>query len=101
MRLRDERHRSLIAFATLYDKSALILDPGACCAGTPVDASCADRVVEALDRSGFTLVLPTQIKGVERIYPNEERWKTLLLDRLLLELQVLIACSNFHGVSLF
>lgn len=80
MRLRDERHRSLIAFATLYDKSALVLDPGACCAGSPVDENCSKRIVEALDSAGFTLVLPTQIKGVERIYPNEERWKTLLLQ---------------------
>ncbi|MEC7983974.1 MAG: hypothetical protein VX278_02350 [Myxococcota bacterium] len=80
MRLRDERHRSLLAFATLYDKGFVILDPGACCAGNPVDERCAQRTTRAVKEAGFTLLLPTDIKGIERIYPNEERWRTLLLQ---------------------
>ena len=60
-------------------KEALILDPGSCCAGEPVDARCAKRIVSELSQSGYALILPTSISGVERIYGNEERWRTLLL----------------------
>ena len=80
MRLRDERHRSLLAFAEISGKKALVLDPGACCSGEPVDKKCAHRVVQALIDAGYGIVIPTQKKGVERIYPNEERWRSLLLQ---------------------
>ena len=80
MRLRDERHRSLLAFASISGKNALVLDPGACCAGEPVNENCASRVVQSVLDAGYGIVLPTQQKGVERIYPNEERWLSLLLN---------------------
>ena len=79
MRLRDERHRSLLAFAEISGKKSLVLDPGACCAGEPVNEKCAQRVIEAVLDLGYGIVIPTQQKGVERIYPNEERWRALLL----------------------
>lgn len=80
MRLRDERHRSLLAFAAISGKKALVLDPGACCAGEPVNEQCAQRVVQELLSAGYGIALPTEKKGVERIYPNEERWRSLLLS---------------------
>ena len=80
MRLRDERHRSLLAFAEIAGKKSLVLDPGACCAGEPVNEKCAQRVIASVLDLGYGIVLPTLQKGVERIYPNEERWRTLLLN---------------------
>ena len=80
MRLRDERHRSLLAFAQITGKKSLVLDPGACCAGEPVNEQCAQRVIESVLNHGYGIVLPTFQKGVERIYPNEERWRNLLLQ---------------------
>jgi hypothetical protein len=82
MRLRDERHRSLLAFAEITGKKALILDPGACCAGQTVDARCATRIIKEAKDAGYGIVLPTLLKGVERIYPNETRWHQLLLNTL-------------------
>ncbi|MAA79017.1 MAG: hypothetical protein CL916_07125 [Deltaproteobacteria bacterium] len=79
MRLRDERHRSLLAFAQISGKKSLVLDPGSCCAGEPVNEKCAQRVVESVLDLGYGIVLPTLQKGVERIYPNEEKWRNLLL----------------------
>ncbi len=80
MRLRDARERSIMAYSALYKTDHLILDPGKCCAGQPVDERCADRVVTMLFRAGYTLSLPTIIEGVERIYPRELRWRKLLLE---------------------
>ena len=40
MRLRDERHRSL-QYLQRSQENALVLDPGACCAGEPVNEKCA------------------------------------------------------------
>lgn len=73
-RLRDDRHRNLQAYAAINGQSILILDPGKCCAGTPVNAQCANRVVKAVQDAGLTVVLPTEIAGVERVHANEKRW---------------------------
>jgi len=80
MRLRDERHRSLLAFSAILGKEAIILDPGACCAGNPVDENCADTVITQARKIGYVVVLPILFEGVERIYPNETRWHQLLLQ---------------------
>ena len=78
MRLRDARDRSVMAYALLYGQKHVILDPGICCKGKPVDEICAMRIVRQVSQSGLTLSLPTNIEGIERIYPNERRWRELL-----------------------
>ena len=80
MRLRDARDRSVMAYALLYGQKHVILDPGVCCKGKPVDEICAMKIVRQVSRSGLTLSLPTNIEGIERIYPNEKRWRELLQD---------------------
>ena len=82
MRLRDERHRSLMAFAQILGKPSLVLDPGACCAGQPVNEECAKKIVKSVHKAGYAIVLPTTIMGVERIYPNESRWYHLLQNSI-------------------
>ena len=82
MRLRDERHRSLMAFAQIMGKPSLILDPGACCAGQPVNEQCAQKIVHKVHEAGYAIVLPTTIFGVERIYPNESRWYSLIQEAI-------------------
>ena len=73
-RLRDDRHRNLQAYAAMKGQSILILDPGKCCAGTPVNAQCANRIVKAVEQAQLTVVLPTEVEGVERVHANEKRW---------------------------
>jgi hypothetical protein len=73
-RLRDDRHRNLQAYAAMTGQSILILDPGKCCAGTPVNAQCANRIVKAVQEAHLTVVLPTEVEGVERVHANEKRW---------------------------
>ena len=73
-RLRDDRHRNLQAYAAMNGQSILILDPGKCCAGTPVNAQCANRIVKAVEQAQLTVVLPTEVEGVERVHANEKRW---------------------------
>ena len=80
MRLRDARDRSVMAYALLYGQKHVILDPGICCKGKPVDEICAIKIVRQVSQSGLTLSLPTNIDGIERIYPNEKRWRELLQD---------------------
>ncbi len=79
-RLRDDRHKNLEAYAALNNQDIVILDPGKCCAGTPVNAQCARRVLKALDESHYTVVLPTSIAGVERVHANERPWIEALKD---------------------
>ena len=71
-RLRDDRHRNLQAYAAMNGQSILILDPGKCCAGTPVNGQCANRIVEAVKQAQLTVVLPTEVEGVERVHANEK-----------------------------
>jgi hypothetical protein len=78
MRLRDARDRSVMAYALLYGQKHVILDPGICCKGKPVDEICAMQVVRQVSQSGLTLSLPTNIDDIERIYKNEKRWRDLL-----------------------
>ena len=73
-RLRDDRHRNLQAYAAMTGQSILILDPGKCCAGTPVNAQCANRIVKSVQAAHLTVVLPTEVEGVERVHANEKRW---------------------------
>lgn len=73
-RLRDERHRNIQAYAAMRGQDILILDPGKCCAGQPVDDQCAAQTAETVLTSGYALLLPTEIPDVERIYPNEQAW---------------------------
>ncbi len=79
-RLRDDRHKNLEAYATMRDQEIVILDPGKCCAGTPVNAQCAQRVLKALDEAHYTVVLPAAIAGVERVHANERPWIESLRD---------------------
>lgn len=73
-RLRDDRHNSVKAFNSIYGYSSLILDPGRCCSGTPVDQYCADRIVKQVQETGFSLAIPKAIKGIERVQANEKSW---------------------------
>jgi hypothetical protein len=73
-RLRDDRHNSVKAFNAIYGYSSLILDPGRCCSGTPVDQNCANRIVEQVRRTGFSLAIPTQLPDIERVHANERSW---------------------------
>ena len=73
-RLRDDRHRNLEAYAAIKGQSILILDPGKCCAGTPVNSQCANNIVKQLDRAHLTIVLPTVVEGIERVHANERTW---------------------------
>lgn len=73
-RLRDERHRNIQAYAAMRGQDILILDPGKCCAGHPVDAECAAQTAQEVLQSGYALLLPVEIPDVERIYPNEKAW---------------------------
>ena len=77
-RLRDERHRSLAAFSALYGKQFVVLNPGDCCYGQPVNAICAQKILSELNTAGISLALPIPIKGVERIYKHEQKWLTHL-----------------------
>ena len=73
-RLRDERHRNIQAYAAMRGQDILILDPGKCCAGHPVDDLCAAQTAQQVLDSGYALLLPTEIPDVDRIYPNEHAW---------------------------
>jgi hypothetical protein len=77
-RLRDERHRSLAAYSAIEGAPFVVLDPGRCCTGQPVDIRCAERTVRALAEAGISTALPKDIEGVERIYSHEQRWLELL-----------------------
>ena len=79
-RLRDDRHRSLSGLAEIYGIPHVIVDPGNCCTGRPADLNCAKEVVSQLQLSGFSLIIPTDIKGVQRINRFEKRWKAALLS---------------------
>lgn len=79
-RLRDDRHNSVNAFNAIYGHQALILDPGKCCLGTPVDRYCAERIVAQVRETGFSLALPKFIKGIDRIQANEKPWIQALQD---------------------
>ena len=81
-RLRDDRHRNLQAYAAMNGQSILILDPGKCCAGTPVNAQCANRIVQAVKQAQLTVVLPTEVEGVERVHANDKRWVSDLRDAI-------------------
>ena len=77
-RLRDDRHNSVKAFNAIYGYDSLVLDPGRCCAGTPVDQRCANRIVEQVRKTGFSLAIPTQLPDIERVHANERSWITAL-----------------------
>jgi hypothetical protein len=77
-RLRDERHRSLMAFAAMYNAPFTVLDPGKCCSGRGVGPKCAADIIQQVNNAGLFLFIPTSIKGVERVHANEENWRTYL-----------------------
>ena len=73
-RLRDERHRNIQAYAAMRGQRILILDPGKCCAGKPVNAVCAEKVAQEVFDAGYSILLPTQLPDLERVYENEKSW---------------------------
>ena len=73
-RLRDDRHFSLAGLAQIYDIPHVIVDPGNCCRGRHADTSCAAQVMSDLQSAGVTMVIPTAIKGVQRMHKVEENW---------------------------
>lgn len=73
-RLRDDRHRSLSGLAEIHGAPHVIVDPGNCCTGRPADTRCAIDIVERLQKAGVGLVIPTEIKGVQRGNRFEEKW---------------------------
>ena len=79
-RLRDDRHNSVKAFNSIYGYPSLILDPGRCCLGTPVDQHCANRIVENVRQTGLILAIPRMQKGIERVQGNEKSWIQDLLN---------------------
>ena len=40
----------------------LVLDPGRCCRGTPVDQHCANRIVAIVQKTGFSLAIPKSVE---------------------------------------
>lgn len=72
-RLRDDRHRHLDAYGGLAGKDSVILDRGKCCTGLD-EATCAHRLVSALDAAGVTLALPIQTKAVRRVNRQDDAW---------------------------
>ena len=78
-RLRDDRHFSLSGLAQIYQIPHVIVDPGNCCKGRHADASCAAQVMSELQTAGITMVIPTAIKGVQRMHKVEENWRMALL----------------------
>ena len=79
MRLRDARDRSVMAYALLYGQKHVILDPGVCCKGKPVDNLCHENCSSG--ESIWTDIKSTdQYRRNRKIYPNEKRWRELLQD---------------------
>ena len=78
-RLRDDRHHSLSGLAQIYEIPHVIVDPGNCCKGRHANQYCAADVLSQLQAAGITMVIPTAIKGVQRMHKVEETWRTSLL----------------------
>jgi hypothetical protein len=74
--LRDERHRSLLSYAEIYDGSALILDPKKCCI-TP-DLNCAKQLRKELNQAGYTIILPVENRHTPRIDAIMKPWYKIL-----------------------
>lgn len=72
--LRDERHRSILAYAQQYGGQALILDPKKCC--TNQNKQCAKRLALELKQAGFTLIMPTKSKHEPRWDASLSSWHT-------------------------
>lgn len=56
--LRDGRHHHALVAAHAAGRTAVVLEPRACCPGTSAGAACARRVLAAVDAAGLVLVLP-------------------------------------------
>ncbi|MAA80282.1 MAG: hypothetical protein CL916_13590 [Deltaproteobacteria bacterium] len=67
--LRDERHRSILAYAQQYGGQAIILEPKHCC--RTKNQECIHRLSTELRQAGFTLVMPIASK-------HEPRWDSSL-----------------------
>ena len=74
--LRDERHRSILAYSKQYGGEALILDPQKCCKAENVQ--CARRLAAELKQAGFTLILPTGSKHEPRWNSSLSSWYALI-----------------------
>jgi hypothetical protein len=70
-----------MAYAILAGQPAVVMDPGKCCAGTPVNGHCARRILTALHAAQITVILPIDLPGVERIHQNEQRWLAHLTEQ--------------------
>ncbi|HCH65837.1 MAG TPA: hypothetical protein DFR83_23750, partial [Deltaproteobacteria bacterium] len=81
--LRDNREFHLLAGATLGNTKATVLDPRKCCK-SGVSASCARSVVQALDRAGALVILPTDVglQRTPRVNHPHDRFRALLLAQM-------------------
>lgn len=57
--LRDGRHHHALLGAQALRRTAVVLEPRACCPGSAAGARCAARVVRAVEAAGLDLVLPS------------------------------------------
>ena len=78
-RLRDDRQRTVMAFAAMADVEVVVLDPGRCCAGSPVNQYCAQRVLKQLAEHQFLVALPLPLKGIERMQGRDVTWRDDLI----------------------
>jgi len=78
--LRDERHRSLLAYAQVYGGSVMIIDPQKCC--TIEDEFCAQTIISALNQAGIDLYLPHHDRHSPRIAKRSLPMYTLLLSQI-------------------
>ena len=97
MRLRDGRETGPLVYSILAGREARVLDTKACC-GKYATASCAKQLVSKIVDKGGMVILPTLSDSWERIYKNEKRWNTHLLQALKMEEQVQVE-KNWVWIS--
>lgn len=83
--LRDERHRSTLAYAQIYGGNVLIIEPKTCC--TKLDPTCAQRLKVELNQAGYTLLLPKRSKHSPRWDSTMNAWYEQMRDTLSNEAQ--------------
>ena len=83
--LRDERHRSILAYANIYGGTAMIITPQKCC--TKLDETCAHRVKNELNQAGYTLFLPIESAHSPRWDSSINQWYKLLQQQVSSDVQ--------------
>ena len=68
-----------MALAAMEGKPFGVLDPGPCCR-VYLGQYCATNIVDDVNNAGLLLVLPKQVKGVNRVEANEVHWTEALIS---------------------